>query len=57
MKQLAGVYMIPVCQAEISTRPAGADFILRLHGEIKFLPGKAEQFSTWYLFRFVYISS
>ena len=44
-----------VCRDEISTRPAGADFTLRLHVEIKFHPGKAGQFSTWHLFRFVYI--
>ena len=47
--------MNPVCRDEISTRPAGADFSLRLHRETKFHPGKVEQFSTWFLFRFVYI--
>ena len=52
---LGGDYMIPVCQNEISTRPAGTDFILQLHAEIKFRPGKAGQFSTWYLFRFACI--
>ena len=45
--------MIPVCRDEISPRPAGADTTLRLHVEIKFCLGKAKQFSTWYLFRFV----
>ena len=44
--------MIPVCQDEISTRPAGAYFTLRLHVEIKFPHGKAGQFSTCYLFKF-----
>ena len=47
--------MIPVCRDEISTRPAGTDFTLRLHVEIKFRHGKAEQFPTWYLFRFICI--
>ena len=47
--------MIPVCRNEISTRAAGTDFTLRLHGEIKFHSGKAGQFSTWYLFKYVYI--
>ena len=42
-----GDYMIPVCQDEISARPAGTDFTLRLYVEIKFRPGKAGQFSTW----------
>ena len=41
--------MIPACQDEISTRPAQIDFTLRLHVEIKFRPGKAGQFCTWYL--------
>ena len=45
--------MNPICQNEISTRPAEADFTLRLHREIKFHPGKAGQFSTRFLFRFV----
>ena len=45
--------MIPVCRDEISPRPAGTDLTLQLHVEIKFRPGKAGQFSTWYLFRFV----
>ena len=39
--------MIPVCRDEISARPAGIDFTLGLHVEIKFRPGKAGQFSTW----------
>ena len=47
--------MIPVCRDETSTHQARADFILPLHGEIRFHPGKARQFSTWYLDRFVYI--
>ena len=38
---LGGDYMIPFCQDEISTRPAGKDFTLRLHGEIHFHRGKA----------------
>ena len=44
--------MIPACRDEISTRPAETDFTLRLYVEIKFRPGKAEQFSTYYLIRF-----
>ena len=52
---LGGDYMIPVCRDEISTCPAGTDFTPRLHVEIKFCPGNGEQFSTWHLFRFVYI--
>ena len=47
--------MIPACGDEISTRPAGIDFTLRLHVEIKFRPGKAGQFSIWYLIRFACI--
>ena len=47
--------MIPICRDEMSTRPAGTNFIPRLHVEIKFRPGKAGQFSTWHLFRFVCI--
>ena len=43
--------MILFCRNEISTRPAGTNFNLRLHGEIKFHPGKAGQVSTWYLFK------
>ena len=43
---LSGGYRIPVCYDEISPRPAGADLTLRLRVEIKFRPGKAEQFST-----------
>ena len=45
-------YRIPVCYDEISPRPAGADLTLRLRVEIKFRPGKAEQFSTEHFFRF-----
>ena len=41
--------MIPACREETSTCPAETDFALRLHAEIKFRPGKAGQFSTWYL--------
>ena len=47
--------MIPVFRDEISTCPAGTDFTLRLHVEMKFCPGKAGQFFTWHLFRFVCI--
>ena len=47
--------MIPVCRDETSTGPAKIDFTLRLHVEIKFRPGKARQFSTGYLSRFVCI--
>ena len=47
--------MIPANRVEIHTRPAGTGFTLRLHGEFKFHPGKAGQFSTWYLFIFVHI--
>ena len=43
---LAVDYMIPVCRDEISTRPAGTDFTLRLDVEIKLRLGKAEQFSS-----------
>ena len=39
--QLGDNYMIPTCQDEISARPTGTDFTLRLHVEIKFRPGKA----------------
>ena len=53
LELLGGDYMIPVCRDEISPRPAGTDLTLRLHVEIKFRPGKAGQFSTWHLFRFV----
>ena len=42
--------MILVSQDEVSSRLAGIDFTLRLNGGIKFHPGKANQFSTWYLF-------
>ena len=38
--------MILASRDEISTRPAETDFTLQLHVEIKFHPGKAEQFST-----------
>ena len=57
IQALGGDYMIPVYRDEISIRPARGDFTLRqrLHVEIKFSPGKAEQFSTWHLFRFVCI--
>ena len=44
-----------ICWDETSTRPAGTDFTLRLHGGTKFHPGKTGQFSTWYLHKFVYI--
>ena len=47
--------MIPACRDEISTRPAETDFTLRLYVEIKFRPGKAGQFSTYYLIRFACI--
>ena len=52
IKKLGGDYMIPACQDEISTRPAETNFTPRLYEEIKFCPGKAGQFSTWYLIRF-----
>ena len=42
--------MNPFCRDEISTRPAGTDFIIQLHWEINFHPGKAGQVFTWYLF-------
>ena len=48
-------YMIPVCRDEISIRSAGTNFTIRVYAEIKYHPGKTEQFFTWYLFRFVYI--
>ena len=47
--------MISACRNEISTRPAETDFHQRLHVEIKFRPGNAGQFSTWYLIRFACI--
>ena len=47
--------MIPVSRDEITTRPSGTDFNLRLHGETKFHPVTGGQHSTLYLFRFVYI--
>ena len=40
------------CQDKTSTHPAGTDFTLQLHVEIKFRPGKARQFFTWYFLRF-----
>ena len=42
--------MMSFCRNEISTRPAGTDFTLRLHEEINFHTGKLGQVSTWYLF-------
>ena len=36
--------MIPVCRDEISARPAGTDFTLRLHVEIKFRPARRDSF-------------
>ena len=54
---LVGDYMIPVSLDEISTSSVGTDFTLRLHGEIKFHPGKAGQFSTWYLLKFVLLKA
>ena len=47
--------MIFACRDEISIRPAETDFTLRIHVEIKFHPGKAGQFSAWYLIRFTCI--
>ena len=52
---VGGDYMILICRDKISTGPAVTDFSLRLHVEIKLRPGKAGQFSTWHLFRFVCI--
>ena len=52
---LGGDYMISACRDEISTRPAETDFTLWLHVKIKFRPGKAGQFSTWYLISFACI--
>ena len=51
--------MIPVSRGEISTCPARTDFILLLHIEIKFHPGKAGQFSAgiclnMYAFLFIF---
>ena len=46
---LGGDYIIPFRWDEISTRPAGTDFTLRLHGEISFYPCKGGQVSTLYL--------
>ena len=43
--------MIPACRDEISTRLPETDFTLPLHVEIKFHPGKAGQFCTWYLIK------
>ena len=48
---IGGNYMIPFCRDEISTRPARAEIILRLLGEINFHPGKAGHFSTSYSFK------
>ena len=39
-------------QDKTSTHPARTDFTLQLHVEIKFRPGKARQFFTWYFLRF-----
>ena len=50
-----GDYMIPIRREEISTRPAGKDFTLRLHGGVKFHICKAGQYYSWYLFTFIYI--
>ena len=47
--------MIQACRDEVSTHPAETDFTLRLHVEIKLCPGKAGQFSTWYLIKFTCI--
>ena len=50
-----GDYIILVCLDEFSSCSATTDFTLWLHLEIKFRPGKAGQFSTYHLFRFVCI--
>ena len=47
--------MIPAGRDEISIPPAETSFTLGLHVEIKFRPGKAGQFTTWYLIRFTCI--
>ena len=47
--------MILVYRDEISTLPAGTGFNLQLPVEIEFRPGKAGQFSTWHLLRFLCI--
>ena len=52
---LGGDYMIPICQDETSTHPAGSYFTLQLNVEIKLRPGKTGQFSTLYLFTFACI--
>ena len=52
---LSGDYMIPACRDEILASPAERGFTLQLHVEIKFRPGQAGQFSTWYLIRFACI--
>ena len=52
---LGGNYMILVCRNEISTSPAWINFTVQSQEEIKLNLGKMEQFSAWYLFRFVYI--
>ena len=36
--------MNPVCRDEVSTRPAGADFTLRLHREINFILARRDKF-------------
>ena len=46
-------YMILVFRGWNFTRSSWENLIPRLHGQIKFCPGKAGQFSTWHLFRFV----
>ena len=43
---LGGDCMVLVCRNETFTRPAGTDSTLRLHVEIKYLPGNAGQLST-----------
>ena len=48
--------MNPVCRDEVSTRPAGADFTLRLHREINFILARRNNFSPgfyldWYIFK------
>ena len=48
--------MNPVCLDEVSTRPAGADFTLRLHREINFILARRNNFSPgfyldWYIFK------
>ena len=43
--------MMVFCRDEISACPAGTDFTLQLHGEIKFHHGKTGQDSIWFLFK------